>query len=241
MRGDQRCSSFVPAFRVAAPFGRRGSAPWEVPFSPGPARPQGLDGIPFTAAGCGSPVTLARLKKGQTVLDLGCGAGFDAFLAAERVGPAGRVIAVDEDAAQLRKARARAGWGGYDAVEFYLASMERLPVPDGSVDVVLGNCALNRAADKPSVLHEIARVLTPTGRLALFDLVLSDGVRAAGRPPSAGWAEWLSVAYARKEYLRAIRDAGFPAIVVWAEAPFPLCDEDALQGHVLGLQIVAGK
>jgi len=123
--------------------------------------------------GCGNPMSRADLKPGETVLDLGSGAGFDAFLAAQRVGESGKVIGVDMTSEMVEKARINAEKLNISNVEFRLGEIEKLPVPDSSVDVVISNCVINLSPDKSTVFGEIYRTLKPGGRIIISDILRS--------------------------------------------------------------------
>jgi SAM-dependent methyltransferase len=170
--------------------------------------------------GCGNPGAIAALGPGETVLDLGCGAGFDVFLAARAVGPEGRVIGVDMTEAMLERARANARQGDFANVEFRLGTIEELPVADASVDAVISNCVINLSPDKPRVFREAFRVLRPGGRLAVSDLVLAAPLPAALRDSVEAWVGCLAGAIPRDDYLEAIREAGFHDVEVASEASY---------------------
>lgn len=167
--------------------------------------------------GCGNPVALALLQKGQTVLDLGSGAGFDCFLAAQRVGKSGKVIGVDMTPEMLDKARDNARRGKYGNVEFRLGEIENLPVADASVDVVISNCVINLSPNKPRVFHEAFRVLKPGGRLMISDLVLLKPLPEAVRQSVQAYIGCVAGAEMKTKYLQMIADAGFHQVKVLEE------------------------
>lgn len=169
--------------------------------------------------GCGNPTALASLREGETVLDLGSGAGIDCFLAARKVGPTGRVIGVDMTPEMLEKARANADTGGYDNVEFRLGEIEALPVADETVDVIISNCVLNLSTDKGRVLREAYRVLRPGGRIMISDMVSERPVPAVLAGDLDAVAGCLPTQ--REEYLEEYRHAGFEDVGIVRETPYP--------------------
>ncbi|HYM10160.1 MAG TPA: arsenite methyltransferase, partial [Bryobacterales bacterium] len=164
--------------------------------------------------GCGNPTRLAPIAPGTTVLDLGCGAGVDVFLAAQKVGPGGRVIGVDMTESMLEKARANAAAGGYTNVEFRLGEIESLPVESGTVDVILSNCVINLAPDKERVFAEAYRVLKPGGRLQVSDMVIEGEMPESVQRDMEKWAGCLSGAIGRDVYLEKLRQAGFAHVEI---------------------------
>ncbi len=184
-----------------------------------------MEGVPPGAnlgLGCGNPIALASLQSGETVLDLGSGAGFDCFLAAKRVGEAGKVIGVDMTTEMVEKARENASNGGYANVEFRLGEIEDLPVVDGSVDVVISNCVINLVPNKKRAFSEAYRVLKPGGRLMISDLILLQELPEVIRESVQSYVGCLSGAILKDEYLRAIREAGFRDVGIIEEVPFPV-------------------
>jgi arsenite methyltransferase len=167
--------------------------------------------------GCGNPARLLRLEQGMTVLDLGSGAGGDAFLAARKVGPEGFVIGVDMTEAMIERARANAEAGGYGNVQFRLGDIENLPVDDSSIDVIVSNCVINLAPDKGRVFAEAYRVLKPGGRLQVSDVVTRGEAPAHIRESVENWTGCIAGALDRNVYLNHLRAAGFSGVEVVEE------------------------
>jgi SAM-dependent methyltransferase len=172
--------------------------------------------------GCGNPVALASLREGQTVLDLGSGAGFDCFLTARAVGETGRVIGVDMTPEMIQKARENAEKGGYRNVEFRLGDIESLPVIDNSVDVILSNCVINLSPNKPRVFSEAFRVLKTGGKLTLSDVVLLQPLPPELANSSAAYLGCVAGASLKSDYLEMLSAAGFTDVQVVGESPFYL-------------------
>jgi len=170
--------------------------------------------------GCGNPTALASLKEGETVLDLGSGAGFDCFLAANKVGKNGRVIGVDMTPEMIEKARENARKGNYENIEFRLGEIENLPVDDNSVDVVISNCVIVLSPDKRKVFSEAFRVLKPDGRLMISDIVLLRRLPDFLKNSIEAYIGCVSGAITKNEYLREIEDAGFHAVKIIEEISF---------------------
>lgn len=163
---------------------------------------------------CGNPTALASLQPGEVVVDLGCGGGLDVFLAAQKVGPRGRVHGIDRTPAMIERARRNAAEGNYSNVEFHLATIDRLPLPDASVDCVLSNCVINLAPDKPAVFREVVRVLKPGGRLAVSDIALKQELPMAVANSLAAYVGCIAGALSMQDYRRLLLEAGFAAVEV---------------------------
>lgn len=172
--------------------------------------------------GCGNPVALASLREGETVLDLGSGAGFDCFLAADKVGDKGKVIGVDMTPEMVARARENASKADYRNVEFRLGEIENLPVADASVDVVISNCVINLSPDKKQVFREVFRVLKPGGRIMVSDIVLSKPLPDAIRNSVEAYVGCIAGAALKDEYLGAMKLAGFQDIRIVGEAIVPM-------------------
>jgi SAM-dependent methyltransferase len=172
--------------------------------------------------GCGNPTAYASLRKGEIVLDLGSGVGFDCFLAAKKVGKGGKVIGVDMTPEMLDKARENADQGGYSNVEFRLGEIENLPVADKTVDIVMSNCVINLSPNKKRVFTEAFRVLKPGGRLMVSDIVLLQELPQFIKNSVAGYIGCISGAILKENYLDAIHQAGFHEVIVIDETSFPI-------------------
>ncbi|MCI4352135.1 MAG: arsenite methyltransferase [Thermoplasmata archaeon] len=178
---------------------------------------QELSALPegaFLGLGCGNPTALQGIAPGESVLDLGSGAGVDCFLAARRVGDTGRVLGVDMTPEMVARARDNARKGGFGNVEFRLGEIEHLPVADRSVDVVISNCVINLAPDKGQVYREAFRVLRPGGRLLVSDLVATRPISAEARRDLERWAGCSSGALSTEETNERLRTAGFRDISI---------------------------
>lgn len=180
--------------------------------------------------GCGIPTLYADIKPGETVLDLGSGAGIDVFLAANKVGAEGFVIGVDMTPEMISKAQAIADKAGVKNVDFRLGYLEDLPVDDSSVDLALSNCVINLVPDKDRVFAELFRVLRPGGRFVISDTVTYGPVPEEIRKDMALWAGCIAGATDQEEYLEIIREAGFSDITIFASPAF-----DYARGENYGL------
>jgi arsenite methyltransferase len=170
---------------------------------------EGANPAAVTASlGCGVPTAVADLHDGETVLDLGSGAGADVLISARRVGPSGRAIGLDMTDEMLELARRNAAEAGAANVEFVKGYIEELPLPDASVDVVISNCVINLSADKPRVIREAARVLRSGGRFAVSDVIADPDMDAATRADMQQWTGCIAGALTRTEFANALEAAG---------------------------------
>lgn len=174
------------------------------------AAPEGAD----LGLGCGNPTAIAALRQGERVLDLGAGAGFDAFLAARQVGPQGRVIGVDMTPDMVDRARQNARAVAASNVEFRLGEIEHLPLADASIDVALSNCVINLSPDKPAVFAEVFRVLAPGGRLAFSDVVTTGPVPSALADDVAALTSCITGAAPLEEVRAMLSAAGFVDVTI---------------------------
>lgn len=186
-----------------------------------------LDSLPEGAdlgLGCGNPTALASIEEGDTVIDLGSGAGIDCFLASKKVGKDGKVIGVDMTPEMLDRARANAKNGKMGNVEFRLGEIDNLPVADNTADLIISNCVINLAPDKKRVFEEAYRVLKPGGRVMISDIVLLGEISEALKASKEAYVGCISGAIPKEDYLQAIKDAGFEKVEIVSEKKFPVQD-----------------
>ena len=172
------------------------------------------DAAKLASLGCGNPTAVAELKEGETVLDLGSGGGIDVLLSARRVGPTGKAYGVDMTDEMLELARNNQRQAGADNVEFLKGTIERVPLSDGSVDVIISNCVINLSGDKASVFREAARVLRPGGRLAVTDIVADPDMAEATRRDMAQWTGCVAGALTAAEFRSELEAAGFDEVEI---------------------------
>jgi len=191
--------------------------------------------------GCGNPVALASLKKGEVVLDLGSGGGIDVFLAAKKVGAKGKAIGVDMTEAMVERARQNAAKYGYKNVEFKLGEIENLPIDDDSIDVIISNCVINLSTDKDKVFKEAYRVLKHGGRLMISDLVTEGELPEEVKRSFDAWACCIGGALEKQDYLERIRKAGFEDVKVASETTYDIDVSKELKGRITSVHVEAYK
>ena len=206
------------------------STAYTVPDHPVPEAELGLS--------CGNPLAFGHINKGDVVLDLGSGAGKDVFLAAQKIGDAGKAIGVDMTPDMLKLARKNAvkffETTGLANVEFREGHIEQLPVDDASVDVVISNCVINLSPDKPQVFREVHRVLKPGGKMLVSDIVLNRPLPESARSDAGLYAACIAGALLRDEYIAAIRNAGFERVEILSDHTYATADacEDPVTSNV---------
>lgn len=163
---------------------------------------------------CGNPTATAHLKPGEVVVDLGSGGGLDVFLAANKVGPTGKAIGIDMTPEMIERARSNAAKQGFTHVEFYQSTIDRIPLPDNSVDCVISNCVINLAPVKQDVFREIYRVLKPGGRLAVSDIALKQALPAEIGNDLLAYVGCIAGAISFDEYRQGLKEAGFQAVEI---------------------------
>jgi len=190
--------------------------------------------------GCGLPTQFAKIQPGDTVIDLGSGAGNDCFVARHETGPSGKVIGIDFSEAMIRKARTNAEKLGFNNVEFRYGDIENMPVSENLADVIVSNCVLNLVPDKPHVIAEIYRVLKPGGHFSISDIVHVGKLPDPLRKDAEMYAGCVAGAIQKDEYLSMIRETGFVNITVQKEKTITLPD-DTLRQHLSEDEITAYK
>ena len=193
----------------------------------------GLADVAESFAGCGNPVALAGLREGEVVMDLGSGAGLNAFVAAGKVGDKGRVIGVDMTPEMVQKANENAARLGLENVEFRLGDVEDLPVENSSIDVIISNCVINLAPDKSKVFREAFRVLRPGGRVMISDVVLNGPLPQEMRDDVITYTGCLGGAIPEDEYLQRMHDAGFERVEIVRKTPYGLGSSAEISAYKL--------
>jgi SAM-dependent methyltransferase len=179
--------------------------------------PEELAAIPAEAnmgLSCGNPTAFARLRPGETVVDLGCGGGLDVLLAAPKVGPAGKAVGIDMTPEMIERAKMNAQRQALTNVEFHLATIDRLPLGDSSADCIISNCVINLAPDKPAVFREMFRVLKPGGRVAVSDIALKKPLPDEITHDVMAYVGCIAGAVLIEDYERQLKDAGFDAVQI---------------------------
>jgi SAM-dependent methyltransferase len=192
--------------------------------------------------GCGNPTALAEIHEGEIVLDLGSGGGIDVFLAANKVGPEGKVIGVDMTEDMLQTACKNAGEGGYTNVEFKLGEIENLPIEDNSVDLIISNCVINLTPDKLIAYQEAFRVLKPGGRILVSDIVTEGELPDEIKRSFQAWSDCIAGAMEKETYLNTIKEAGFSGVEIVNEQHYtePQLNH-FLEGKIISVQVKASK
>lgn len=190
--------------------------------------------------GCGAPIAALAPSAGETVLDLGSGGGMDVFLAAPKVGPAGRVLGVDMTPEMIARARVTAAKHGFANVEFRQGRLEALPVDDATIDAVTSNCVINLVPDKPAVFREVARVLKPGGRLVVSDIVLARPLPAAIADDLYAWAGCVAGAMLRDDYFAALGAAGLGEVEILRDVDYVAAIAEQLPAEIETLLARAG-
>jgi len=200
------------------------------------------DDVASFSLGCGNPISVAALRPGETVLDLGSGGGLDCFLAAKQVGESGSVIGVDMTPEMLERARLAASRLGFRNVEFRQGYLESLPVEAASVDVVISNCVINLSPDKPQVFREVFRTLRPGGRVAVSDIVTNGPLPEALQKDMEAWGACVAGALDVSEYTTGLTEAGFTDVKVQPKGDASeLIEAAGLKGKIFSAAITARK
>jgi ubiquinone/menaquinone biosynthesis C-methylase UbiE len=194
----------------------------------------------LASLGCGNPTALAELHEGDVVLDLGSGGGIDVLLSARRVGPSGKAYGLDMTDEMLALARENQRKAGVENVEFLKGEIERIPLPDATVDVIISNCVINLSTDKERALAEAFRVLKPGGRFAVSDVVIKGEVPSQVRRSMELWVGCIAGALTEEQYLELLRRAGFEQIEVEPTRVYEFEDASAfLAGAGLNTEVLA--